>query len=270
MKHKQLNSRGFSALEILIVTMIIVFIIIIGLVVLIVGKSDNSKAPKASDSTSLSLGGSYGGWETYSNQAAELTFRYPSNWQSQVSDVTPFSNGSFAGISGTLTAPDNKTLYWVYDEIGGKGNASCTPNSTDVPFEKTDTCASKQTFKVEQIPAANPTPNSVGSNLFEDRLYITETKFYQPGKTTDPVSGRQTTQPMYQVCLDPYDSPNSTNGIDTTPLPSVGTVMGSEEPCSWSGTGFNVTFPVANQAGFSSTDAKTAILIMKSFNSIGN
>jgi len=275
---KKVNEKGFSVVETLL---IIVVLAVIGGAGYLVYK-DHHKAPaKTLAVKNLSTSNKsaaptqntnpYAGWKTYANQEAGLTFQYPSNWTSSVTTMTPYSDGSFAGVSGTVTSPSGNPLYWVYQVIGGKGDAGCTPSAGDVPFASTDKCASKQTYSVEQITSAKTPTTNVERNLFEDRLYITETKYLWPGTTgvsEDPVTNRQSSQPLYQICLDPYYNPQVINGQDVYPQPQVGTVMGFELPCNWWDTGFNVTFPVTNQAGFNSNDAKTAILIMKSFNSL--
>ena len=273
---KKTNQKGFSAVEGVLLLVILGMIGFTGWYVYhskkVANKESNSQATVQTVVTKESTSTNpYAGWKTYTNQEAGLTFQYPSNWTSQTATITPDSGGSFLGISGTLTSPTGNPLYWIYQEAGGKGDANCTPNASDAPFSSTNNCATKQTYSVVQIPSAKATTSSVGRNLFEDRLYITETKYAWPGTeglNTDPVSSRQSTQPIYQICLDPYYNSQIINGQDVYPQPQVGTVMGFELPCNWWDTGFNATFPVANQGGFSSTDAKTAVLIMKTFNSL--
>jgi competence protein ComGC len=62
---KQLDSNGFSALEVLVVVMIASFIIIVGLIVVIVGKSSPSKPKTNQAPASTVLSGAYAGWDTY-------------------------------------------------------------------------------------------------------------------------------------------------------------------------------------------------------------
>lgn len=278
LRMKKLDKAGFSVVESVIIIVVLAAISVAGYVVYKNHHKAQIKPPLATKLTTrnkpptpVTNSDPYAGWKTYSNQAAGLTFRYPSNWTSNVTTMQPYSDGSFAGVSGTLTSPSGNPLYWIYQVIGGKGDAGCTPAAGDTPFAATDKCASKQTYSVEQIASAKTPTKNVGRNLFEDRLYITETKYAWPGSggiNSDPVTNRKAAQPLYQICLDPYYNPQVINGQNFYPQPQVGTVMGFELPCNWWDTGFNVTFPVANQAGFNSADAKTAILIMKSFNSL--
>ena len=72
-------------------------------------------------------------------------------------------------------------MTWIFQPEGGKG-ADCTPASGDVPFASGNICASKQILSVEQLPALKATSNQNAQTVFEDGLYITETK-YNPGNT---------------------------------------------------------------------------------------
>ncbi len=193
-------------------------------------------------------------WKTYSDDFAGLTFRYPSSWSSQVADTIRYGDGSFGGVSGTLVSPSGHKLTWVYDVIGGKDGPQCTPAPGDTPFSPTNKCATKQILSVTQVPIATAYARQTAArSLFEDSLYITETKLG---------SGKNLS---YYICLDPYYKSSTTDpGLGP---PIVGASMGVEFPCAYYATGFNVTFPVDSQASFNSVDAQTAIAIMKTFSS---
>ena len=197
-------------------------------------------------------------WDSYSNDEAGLTFKYPSSWKNQVTTI-PWDYG-FAGISGTITSPSGNKLTWIYQVIGGKGDAECTPNARDVAFAANNACSSKQILSVQQIPSVTPSLATSFRNMFGDSLYITETK-YVAGKDGNPLTGQKDTSPTYQICLDPFTHDEG------SPPPTLGTSMGFEVPCNYWDTGFNVEFPVKGAADFNSADAKTAIQMMKSFNS---
>lgn len=262
-KHK--DSRGFSVVGVLL---ILVVIGILGFTGWFVYRSqsaateDYSSQAKTSQPTkpeAVSSADPYADWKTYTNQEAGLTFRFPASWKDNVADVIRYNDGSFGGVSGTLKSPSGNTLTWVYYLIGGKDGPMCSPAASDVPFSSTDKCTSKQIYSVEKIASVRGS-NVAARNLFEDSLYITETKYYTPGGTRDSITERTSDKPMYQICLDA--------GYDSYPAPKVGTDMGVSEACDWYSTGFNVTFPVKDQAGFNTADAKTAKLIMKSFGSL--
>jgi Tfp pilus assembly protein PilV len=233
------------------------------------GSTQTTTQPKTTDTTTTPAQpvDPYAEWKIYSDQQAHITFKYPADWTSKINPNSYYTTGTnFAGTSGTLTSPNGNTLTWIFQVIGGKGDAGCTPNPNDTPFSPGDKCASKQIISVEQIPSVRPAPGQTFRSLFGDSLYITETKVdtgasgsfaSYPGAT--PPANDTTT---YQVCLDPY---TANEGLDP---PKIGTVMGFELPCEYWDTGFGVIFPVKSATDFNSPDAKTAILIMKSFNSI--
>jgi Tfp pilus assembly protein PilV len=279
------SEKGFSVVEVLLIVVVLVVIGVAGYMVYknhqsstvnTISTSSNKQTSKTSSSKSASSttgspqsANPYLGWDTFTNQQAGLTFKYPSTWTSQVTPNSALTTdpSMFAGISGTLTSPSGNPLYWIYQVIGGKGDAVCTPAPNDTPFAPGDACASRQIISVEQITSVQKPPNTSFYNLFGDSLYITETK-YSPGSSGFFASNPPNAQPpasdavTYQICLDPF-----TSGEGSNP-PIVGTQMGVEFQCNYWDTGFNVIFPVPNEASFNSTDAKTAILIMKSFNSL--
>lgn len=217
--------------------------------------------------TSQAVTNPYAGWKIFSNDQAGLTFKYPADWVSKVTPNSVYTTGNtFAGTSGTITSPSGNTLYWVYQVAGGGDGPTCTPNPGDAPFAQGDKCESKQVLSVEQIPSVAPARGQGFRNLFEDNLYITETKL--SGGYVNPTTGKAVNSgPSYFICLDPYYKPSIVNGVNQNPQPKVGMSMGFELPCNYWKTGFNVMFPVKSVADFSSEDAKAAILIMKSLNS---
>jgi len=266
MDKKSKVEKGFSVVEALLVIGTLVLIVAAGYVVY-KGHHKTSSKPEASSTTNAVSNpqttptqdtNPYASWKTYMNQEAGLTFKYPPNWDSQVSEMQPYSDGSFAGAVGTLTSPSGNPLYWVYQVIGGKGDVGCTPAAGDTPFAPGNKCPSKQIISVEQIPSVKTTKTF--RNLFGDSLYITETKI---SEAYNPITGKTLeNSPSYQICLDPF-----TDGEGKS-APVVSTVMGFELPCEYWDTGFNAMFPVANATGFNTVDAKTAVLIMKSFGSL--
>ena len=247
---------GLGAIELLLA---IVTIVLVGLVgwlgyqrlMVIRPSSGTTKSDKVMGSADT-----YSGWKTYTNVDGGVTFKYPANWSSNVAQEIKYSDGSFGGVSGALTSPSGHKLAWVYNVIGGKDGPGCTPPATDTPFAQGDTCDSKQILSVEQIPSVGPAKGASPS-LFEDRLYITETKYEQGtfmGGKSSPVT--------YQICLDPYFND------EADLFPKVGTKMGFELPCNYWSTGFNVEFFANSQADLSSPDAQTAQLVMRSFGTI--
>jgi hypothetical protein len=250
-----LMKHGRGLVYVYIGALAVILLVIIGLVFYMYGhhaKVQKSPAAKKSSSVTANI---YAGWNTYSNDAAGIMFRYPTNWTGQTAESPLQANGSFGGVSGTLVSRSGNKLNWVYQEGGSKSLPACTPSPKDVPFAQTNKCATKQTLYVEQLPTITPKPDRLPQSLFGTALYLTETK-YQAG-TSD---GQASNAPTYQICLDPYTG----GGSDSPPVP--GTVMGAEMPCEYNGGGFNVEFTVQAN-GFASADALTAIKIMKSFNS---
>jgi hypothetical protein len=249
MKHRR------ALFYIYIGVMSVMLLVILGLLFYMYGHHTKVQKPQAAKKSTSVTASSYAGWETYSNDAAGIMFRYPTTWTSQTTALSPQTNGSFAGVSGTLISRSGAKLNWVYQETGNKSVPACTPSPEDVPFAPTNKCATKQTLYVEQLPTITPKPDKLPQSLFGTALYLTETK-YQAG-TSD---GQMNNAPTYQICLDPY-----TSGGSSRP-PTTGTVMGAELPCEYYGAGFNAEFSVQAN-GFTSSDALSAVKIMKSFNS---
>lgn len=257
--NKSSSNAGFGILELFLAIATVALLALIGWMAyrgITAKPATTATTGTKSSSASTQAADSYAGWKTYSNQDGGMTFRFPANWSSQVEQEIKYDDGSFGGVSGSLTSPSGHKLTWVYNVIGGKGDAICTPAANDVPFAAQNKCASKQILSVEKIPSVKPIQNTL-RNLFEDELYITETK-YRAGL---PDSG-QASDITYQICLDPFfDS-------DSQLFPKVGTAMGFELPCEYWDTGFNAEFHANNQADLSSADAQTAKLIMRSFGTI--
>ncbi len=260
------NQKGFTAVEGLLIVLILV---VIGAVGYMVYRNDhNAKTTNTATKTTVAKQTKATNnvtWETYSNQQGGFTYQYPSNWTNSVTEQ-PESYGSYSGVEGTITAPDGNKLAWIFQYVGGRGG-SCTPNSGDVAFAAGDNCASKQIISVQQLPALNSTTNQYAKTLFEDGLYITETK-YNPGSTALPplYPGMPTyaaNSTSYQICLDP-----SYTVADGGTPPTTGTSMNLLFPCEYWDYGFNAIFPVKNASDFNSADAQTAVKIMKSFNTL--
>lgn len=261
------NQKGLTLVEGLLIMLILLVIGAVGYMIYHNTHNDKTVStltintkPVVAKSTSAVI------WKTYSNQQGGFTYKYPSNWTNTVTEQ-PEYNGLYSGVNGTITAPDGSKLAWIFEYAGGKGGGGCIPNAGDVAFSAGDNCASKQIISVQKLPALNPTTNQYAKDLFEDGLYITETK-YDPGSTALlPLYPGMPTYAAnsisYQICLDPSFS--TTDG--GTP-PTVGTNMNLLFPCEYWDTGFNAIFPVKNASDFNSADAQTAVKIMKSFNTL--
>lgn len=253
------NQKGYTVVEGLLI--ILILVVIGGVGYMVYHNDHKTKAAPASTTKS----GPAITWQTYSNQQAGFTYQYPSNW-TNVTTIEPLLDGSFAGVYGTITAPDGSKLAWIFQYVGGK-SGGCTPNAGDKAFMPGDNCASKQIISVEQLPTLKPTSNKYAKDLFENGLYITQTK-YDPGTTALPplYSGMPTytaNSTSYQICLDPnYSVANNGTPIVTS------TTMRLLFPCQYWDAGFNAIFPVKGVSGFISPDAQTATKIMKSFNTL--
>lgn len=257
---KRISSRsGFGVVELLLAISVLVALALVGWLgyskLMVKPASSTAASATTTSSTPATSADPYAGWKVYSNHDGGVMFKYPSTWSSEINQEIKYQDGSFGGISGTLSSPSGHKVTWVYNLIGGKDGPECTPPAGDVPFVKGDTCDSKQILSVEQIPSVKPT-NSTLRNLFKDRLYITESK-YQLGTS---MGGNDSI--AYYICLDPYYND------ETDLFPKVGTQMGFELPCNYWSTGFNVEFSTNSQADLNSSDAQTAKLIMRSFGTI--
>ena len=263
------NEKGFNLLEAILIVFILLVIGFVGYMIYHNSHKNNSTnnsiKTTANSSSKQSTSINNVKWKTYSDQQGGFSYQYPSNWTNSVTQL-PESSGSYSGVEGTVTAPDGNKLAWIFEYVGGKGG-SCKPNTGDIAFAKGNNCASKQVISVQELPALKPATTPYAKSLFEDRLYITETK-YDPGSNALPslYPGMPTyaaNSISYQICLDP----SWTNSQYYTP-PTIGTYMNLLFPCEFWDTGFNAIFPVKNASDFKSNDAQTAIKIMKTFNSL--
>jgi hypothetical protein len=258
------NESGFSAIELI---MVIVIIGLIGAVGYLVYRNHHKSTNKAVTSQSVKPAannktvGTSSNWKTYTNNIAGLTFQYPSNWKINSSDLKPLDDGTWAGVSGSVTSPNNNKLIWIFQVVGGRGG-NCEPNSGDVAFSSNNNCSSKEIISVEKLKSLNASQNKY-SGTFEGGLYITKTKFSPSSNLPSLYPGMPSYSAntvSYQYCLDP-----SYNDQYASP-PKVGTKMGLLFPCEYWDTGFNAMFTVNGSSGFDSSDAQTALNIMKSFN----
>ncbi len=264
------NQNGFTAVEALLIMLILV---VIGAVGYIVYHNDyktkkaivSTTAAKVTTTTSAKSSPTVT-WQTYSNQQGGFTYQYPSNWVNSVTNQ-PEYYGSFSGVEGTITAPDGNKLAWIFQSIGGGGggsnNCASTPGS-HIAFAVGNYCASQQVISTQQLPALNPTTNQYAQQLFNGGLYITNTK-YDPGiHPLQPLYPGMPTYPAnsisYQICLD-----SSYTFTEPTAGTSVGTML---FPCEYWDTGFEAIFPLKNGYDFNTSDAQTAVKIMKSFNTL--
>lgn len=253
------NQRGFGAIEGVVILVIVGLLGGVGWYVFDSNKTNDSldnaeksnQVSTAKKSTDSSL---YVGWKEYKHKDAKITFKYPITWVSHEDEDYRDEQG-FGGASGTVTAPSGKKLEWAYYFVGGKGGF-CEPDLNDVPFKAGNKCSSKQILSVEEVGSieAPKYDDRENRDLFGDKLFITRTKYLS-------TNGELT----YQICLDPYHTIKTEFLDDNTPHP--GTEMGLLSPCEYWSAGFNVKFEVNNELEFKSTEAKTAELIMRSFNS---
>jgi len=205
--------------------------------------------PKTEEPTSVT-------WETYKNEEAKLTFKYPSTWESKVEGATYYNDGTFGGVSGAITSPQGHPLSWVYQIMGGKGG-DCQPAANDIPFATGNKCSSKQIISAEKSRNVTAPVNTGFRNLFGDTLYITHTKY---------LASTSNAKPTYQICLDPYYTAKTNTHDDETP--TAHTSMGLLFACEYWSTGFNAKFTVKDEADFTSNEAKMAEEIMRTFDSL--
>jgi len=87
----------------------------------------------------------YAGWRTYTSSNSEFSVKYPPTWQ--------LSTNPEGQTVPVLTSPSGTKLY-VYSDNGGKGGW-CTPNPSDVPFQKGNTCSTLEYLASEKLPIDN-------------------------------------------------------------------------------------------------------------------
>jgi len=132
----KLNKKGFSALEILIV---LIVILVLGLGGWYVYKN-NKKDNKTSTTTSISNKSIaapldvYSGWKTYTSPNEKSSFKYPQSWALKSETYPANTPGSDYGPNpldeATLTSPSGLILSYVSQGTGG------TPNCMDKPLIK--------------------------------------------------------------------------------------------------------------------------------------
>jgi hypothetical protein len=250
--HKRHNSLGFSAVEAII---IIVVVALLGLGGWLLYQRNQDKRTDTAK-TSQESGGKTEtpqekevAWKTYSHPEGGFTFDYPETWKNEAGDTEYYDSNKFGGVKGTITSPEGKKLDWTYSMTGGSGG-DCVPAAGDQLFADGNTCSSRETLSVEKLPALEASADTAVRSMFQDALFITHTK-YRSSQAGSLIT--------YQICLDASFADS---------FPQKGTMMSLVFPCDFWRTGLNMKFVVDGPQGFKSDEAKTAEQIMRTFDSL--
>lgn len=263
------KQSGFSAVEALLIVLVIAALATCGFVVHQRLKSTNTKSTAAT-SPSQSTGKQksttdtqpaqnvYAGWKTYTSSADNFSIKYPPTW---ALDSKNGSAGTVTADYATLTSP-SKTVLHMYADTGGKGGW-CTPKPSDVPFQKGNGCTTLEYLTSEKLPVDNL--------YYEDEV-----------PNTDPVKFVPKQAPVYLVTTHYADQSGvSSYGISiaetTTPKDTFALntpYMGSNPPYTWltvydaKGKGYPYVYVYTNGGSpsfLTSEDASTIKNIIRSF-----
>jgi hypothetical protein len=112
MSKKSKNEKGFTAVEGLLIILILVLIGVVGYMVY----NNGHKSKAASVSSKVSTPNPYAGWKTYTASLEPISFKYPANWNiNQGPDFGPSksSNEEYVRLNGPIRTIDG-TSYKFY------------------------------------------------------------------------------------------------------------------------------------------------------------
>ncbi len=127
------NEKGFSAIEVVLVFVILALIGVVGWLVYknhhqttkasVVTTSKPSPSTPAKSTIPTKPVNPYAGWKTYTSGYQKVSFQYPTSWGFKVQSDTGAPSSSAQEV--VLTSPSGITLTY-YDYVGGVGGACGT------------------------------------------------------------------------------------------------------------------------------------------------
>jgi hypothetical protein len=139
------NNDGFSAIETLLILIIIGLVGFVGWYVYQAKQTaDKNTAISSSSQAAVSKPKLA---KTYTNNKGGFSVQYPANWKLKAEPAD-----SYAEVA-TLTSPKGTVLNLRADE-GGKGG-DCFPSPSDVPFRAGNTCSSVEYLSSEKLNVNN-------------------------------------------------------------------------------------------------------------------
>lgn len=147
-----LSSKGFSALEVALVVIVMGIIGGTGYFVYDSQKEANQLLDSADASAQVEAEvKSIKLTEQYDDPVGNFSLMYPKSWKLDASvDKT---DKEYPSSDAKITSPKGSVLV-LGSDYGGKGGM-CEPEEDDVPFAAGNTCASLEYLSVEQLPIDN-------------------------------------------------------------------------------------------------------------------
>jgi Tfp pilus assembly protein PilE len=190
------NQKGFTAVEGLLIVLILVVIGAVGYMVYHNNHKTSNTASKTTTSASSSSNKStttpnpYAGWKSDTTSLSGLSFQYPSTWTVNPSLLGTTCTGavivSITPPNSEITQAMTAASYYLEIDKYGTQSSSCAPDGTDF-----------STIKASSITSTDQIKNGVFSNDWLTFFSGAQTEFFpsQPDTailTTGSYSGSQT------------------------------------------------------------------------------
>ncbi len=172
------NQNGFSAVEALMITVIVAAV---GFVGWYVWHNRSTTAPntKTVSEPSKEL-------KSYTDPVFNYSFKYPADWKVSTEKDDHWGKDMLSTLT-TITDPSEKNQFVLRADYGGRGG-NCVPASGDALFAENNFCASKQVLdefvtmnKLTTLDPLDQLSNKHVINYFA----VDKTKFRDPHKSTE-------------------------------------------------------------------------------------
>ena len=163
------NQKGFSAVEGLIILVIVLLIGAAGWFVWQRNQDDNIESAATKTSQATTKNSSDEKLIEYKNASVHLSFKYPYDWSLNEDLSNPRQMGNEGTI--TLKSPDGLTLH-INPDYGGKGGG-CLENPADKPHN-TENCSTLEVLSKEKIATKAKTEGEIdGPDIYLFRARYT-------------------------------------------------------------------------------------------------
>jgi len=200
------NSLGFSAVEVLLILIVIGILGFTGWFVYhsqkVVNTDHASTKTNSQPVSTIKLN------KTYLDQTGNFTVKYPSSWKAQTSNSTQ-GGADYPITSTTLTSPVG-TILNLKSDWGGFGGGPCIPAATDAPFKAGNKCVSWEYLSSETLPidnvyyASDNGPDASGEITFSYKpstIVLTTMHYSDPEGTSKYIIGIKSSNPADPVVL---------------------------------------------------------------------
>lgn len=182
MKKLNTNQRGSSAIEALLILVIIGLIGFVGWYVYS-AKNETDKNLTANSSPEPIADSKVKLTKSFTSKYGQFTIKYPATWKLQAGEVTEH------GQEANLTSPKG-TVLRLNSDAGGRGGM-CTPNDQDKPFQPRNACPTKEYLSADKVAIDNiytskeyeKSDGSFGFNYVPADIYLVTSHLTEPDGT---------------------------------------------------------------------------------------